>query len=300
LVATTDIAPGVRLNESNTRFEQWPAEIVPEGAVTDPSQIDDHSLRIAAVTSDVILTAKLNKKGQHGASQEIPAGMRIITVPVNLTKTHSGLIMPGDRVDVIVTFKQLQGGRRNVTRTKTLLEYIKVFAADSIRQSAANSSDSSEYDAKNISLLVDPNQYNMCVQAQQMGTLSLALRRKDDDAVAEASAFDEEMLGNAATSFAHEEEMEQPSPNSNDIDKFLNEQGEKPEGQAQAAVQAEPVPAQMRPQWTVKIFAGQEVREQQVDLVPVAEETPTAAPGAVNDGKKTEKTNWLKSLFSGA
>src|SRR5262245_26205929 len=66
LVATIDIAPGVRLNESNTKFEQWPAEIVPEGAVTEASQIDDRSLRIAAVTSDVILTAKLNKKGQHG------------------------------------------------------------------------------------------------------------------------------------------------------------------------------------------------------------------------------------------
>src|SRR5262249_38476921 len=160
-----------------TKFEEWPADYVPQGAVTDPSEIDDRSLHIAAVKNDVILLAKMNKKGVHNASSEIPSGMRVITVPVNMTKTHSGLIAPGDRVDVIVTFKTLMGQRRNVSKTKTLLEYIKVFAADNIRQNGVNNNESSEYDAKNISLLVTPDQYNMCIQAQQMGTLSLALRR---------------------------------------------------------------------------------------------------------------------------
>ena len=46
------------------------------------------------------MVAKLNEKGVFGGSSEIPKGMRVATVPVTVTETHSGLILPGDRVDV--------------------------------------------------------------------------------------------------------------------------------------------------------------------------------------------------------
>jgi pilus assembly protein CpaB len=234
--------------------------------------------------------------------------MRIITVPVNLTKTHSGLIMPGDRVDVVVTFKTHVGDRRNIAKTKTLLEYIKVFAADNIRQSGANSSETSEYDAKNISLLVSPDQYNMCIQAQQMGTLSLALRRKDDDAVAEAHEYDEDVLSDASTSFAKAEAKEQdPIRSGEDVRNFLEQQDN---GQAQAAVSTDPSkkpePAAGPPQWTIKIYAGQEVREAKVDLPEEAAETgkPASAlpPEAdkTSKGKTDNKPGWLKSFLNGA
>ena len=64
----------------------------------------ERSLRVAAVPNEVIMAAKLNEKGVFGGSSEIPTGMRVATVPVTVTKTHSGLILPGDRVDVVVTY----------------------------------------------------------------------------------------------------------------------------------------------------------------------------------------------------
>lgn len=302
LVATADIAPGIKLDETNTRFEKWPSNLVAEGMVTDVAQIDDRSLRIAAVAHDIIMLTKMNAKGVHGASSEIPAGMRIITVPVNLTKSHSGLIMPGDRVDVIVTYKTVQGGRRNVAKTKTLLEYIRVFAADNLRQSGANSSETTEYDAKNMSLLVTPDQYNMCVQAQQMGTLSLALRRKDDDAIAEAGEYDEELLGVARSSFAKAEPTEEePISSSGDVRDFLEQQNN---GQAQAAVKNDPLKKLEvgPPKWTIKIYAGHEVREAKVDLPEAAkgDGKPASVLGPEADKNKTTKPGWLKGIFNGA
>jgi len=202
---------------------------------------------------------------------------------------------------VIVTFKTIIGGRRNVTKTKTLLEYVKVFAADNIRQSGVNNNESSEYDSKNISLLVTPDQYNMCVQAQQMGQLSLALRRKDDSAIADAGTYDEDVLGELSASYSksNDEELGESNPSSGDVNEFLD-------GQAQAHVAENPVPPVNAgpPQWTIKIYAGHEVREQKVDLAaePAANGNSPSAPSAEADKNKHQgnKPGWLKSFFTGA
>ena len=114
------------------------------------------------------MLAKLNEKGVFGGSSEIPTGMRVATVPVTVTKTHSGLIMPGDRVDVVVTYSmhKITAGQMNtqmgeIRKAKTILQYIEVFATDNIRVSAVPKGEDKEIAAKNISLLVTPDQYNL-------------------------------------------------------------------------------------------------------------------------------------------
>ena len=111
LIAVTNIMPGQPLDDTNVAFKDWPKAEIPEGAVTTHEQYQDRSLRVAAVPNEIVMSAKLNEKGVFGGSSEIPTGMRVATVPVNITKTHSGLIMPGDRVDVVVTYNMTTPGR---------------------------------------------------------------------------------------------------------------------------------------------------------------------------------------------
>jgi pilus assembly protein CpaB len=185
LVATTDIAPGVRLDESNTGFKEVALELVPPGAVTKAEEYTDRALRGGAVAGEMIMVAKLGEKGVFGASGEIPKGMRVITVPVTATTTHSGLIRPGDRVDVMVTFKVRIAGEGMAAKTRTVLEYIKVFATDSLIAGDTPTGDGTEIKAKNISLLVWPEQAQDLMTAKSEGELHLALRHKNDGPAAE-------------------------------------------------------------------------------------------------------------------
>ena len=132
LVALTNIVPGQPLDDTNVAFKDWPKDKIPQGAVTSHEQYVERSLRVAAVPNEPIMAAHLNDKGVFGGSSEIPSGMRVATVPVTVTKTHSGLIMPGDRVDVVVTYSmhKITAGPDEhqigeIRKAKTILQYSK-------------------------------------------------------------------------------------------------------------------------------------------------------------------------------
>ena len=190
LVATTEINPGMRLDETNSVFKEWPANAIPQEAVTSPDQIEERALMAYAIPGEILLQDKFGEKGVFGASNEIPDGMRLATVSVNLTKIHSGLIMPGDHVDLVLTYKA-KISKEAVTRTLTILENVEVFATDSKRASSRADSKSAEIKAKNISLLVTPNQFQVCMLAESKGQLTLALRNPNDFAVANTMSVNE-------------------------------------------------------------------------------------------------------------
>ncbi|MFQ5734052.1 MAG: Flp pilus assembly protein CpaB, partial [Planctomycetaceae bacterium] len=116
LVATQRIEPFSSMDDSNTGFKTIPKSVVPEGAVLSRSEYADKKLRYGASKGDIITAEKLIDKN-YSASNEIPPGMRVVTVKVNQTKIHSGLLRPGDNVDVVLTYKAVKTGRRPVQRT---------------------------------------------------------------------------------------------------------------------------------------------------------------------------------------
>jgi pilus assembly protein CpaB len=310
LVAMADIPPGHPLNETNTVFKEWDKGNIPEGAVTSKEQFEQRSLRVGAVPNEVIMQAKLGKKGDIGVSSAIPEGMRVATVQVNTTKTHSGSIMPGDRVDVVVTYKSKAPGVGMVTKTKAVLEFIQVFATDNIRQGSAASTatgEQAEINAKNISLLVTPDQYNLLMLAETKGQLTLALRSAGDETIADAAPVDDMIFDDAATSHGTAEQnpdenqqvMLEDGPKTEktgDVRSFLNEEEAKKE--AAAADGKEKADKEKKkpkgPTWTIRVYDGDELREEEVEL-----SQPKAEPGYGADGNSKSWTGWLQSTFSG-
>lgn len=304
LVATADITPSAPLDDTNSSFKDMPEGTIPEGAITDREQHQERGLKRGAFPGDVITLSKLGEKGQLRASMEIPDGMRVVTVSVNLTKTHSGLILPGDRVDVQVTYKARDLVAGMVTRTKTLLEYVKVFATDSVRD--ANNTENGEVHAKNISLLVTPEQANLLMLAESKGNLTLALRSKDDTKSVQTQALSEIDLdtlrigrGNpdepAEGSEAAEAAAGSEAPATGDVRSFLTGRSAQPVAAAVPAPEAESPPAVAPPKrtWTIEIFHGQEKRVEEIELpeeTVSATTTETAAAG-------TEWTSYLKKMF---
>ena len=178
LVATAEILPGQSLDETNVEFKQIPAEMIPEGAVTKPEQIKDRALKVRAFPGDLITAAKLDKKGIRNASSDVPKGMRAVSIPIDPTMTGTGLVRPGDRVDVLVTHRSTNSGREQGIgmEVKTVLECIEVFAIDGLRDtSAASVPEKSQTQVKNVSLLVNSAQVKLLKLAGGVGVHLQAL-----------------------------------------------------------------------------------------------------------------------------
>jgi pilus assembly protein CpaB len=300
LVAVTGIMPGQPLDDTNVAFKDWPKDRVPQGAVTTPDQYVERSLRVAAVPNEVIMAAKLNEKGVFGGSSEIPAGMRVATVPVTATQTHSGLILPGDRVDVVVTYTmhkaangQMNTQQGEIRKARTILQYIEVFATDNIRISAVpNGENTKEVSAKNISLLVTPDQYNLLALAAEKGKITLALRHRGDKEEVHPKIYDEQLFDTDALTKGNEDKKDDDSTDSGknkDVRQALDKE------QAKAAAAKEEPKEAAKPSWKLRVYEGDKLREEQVELP--AEPEPTGKEPS-KAGKQLQQ--FLKNFFRGA
>lgn len=265
LIAKQEIPPGVFIEAAQVAFEQRPRANVPEGAVTDASQYENRSLKVRAYPGDIILQAKLGDKGVTGASASIPKGMRVVTVPVTMTSVHSGMIRPGDRVDVVLTFKAAHiPGQPQVSKTKTVLEYIEVFAIDRIREGEGGGDSSKGAKVDNLSLLVTPAQANLLQLARSMGELQMALRNVDDKddgkvAIVDTQIFDElKTLSGDKTDKAKEppKTAEADKPKQSEFKSFLN-------NQPQVETPTAPPPPDV---WVMEIFEGETRRLEEIRL----------------------------------
>ncbi|WP_437229054.1 Flp pilus assembly protein CpaB [Planctomicrobium sp. SH661] len=269
LVALDNIDTGMKLTSDNTAFKEMATASIPEDAVRKEEEFQDRAAKVHFMAGDVIRKTKLTEQGEWGKSVAIPAGMRVIGIPVDDSHTISGLIRPGDRVDVLVTY-QGRGERGSpVSKTKTLLEYVEVFGMDD--QTASKMDDKSKgIHARIASLIVTPEQAGYVILAQRKGSLSLSWRRRSDDELAQTKDVDEKLM----------EELE-GTVGIHDGDGSFYERGrsheEEPQiAEAQTPAQflnetAEPATvAQMpaKPMWTVEIYNGNESVPQQFELPP--------------------------------
>lgn len=213
LVAKAEILPGQPLDENNVEYKEWPAGTIPNGAVTKKEQFQDRTLKVRAYPGDLILEVKLDKKGARSASSQVPKGKCIASVPIDSTMTGIGLIQPGDRVDVLVTYRPNTGNREVGgigMEVKTVLESVEVFAIDGVTDATliARSGDAKASASKNVSLLVTNPQARLLKLAGDIsgGKLHLTLRPMNDDTHVEVSdLFDPSQAEHA---FARDTESE--------------------------------------------------------------------------------------------
>lgn len=271
LVAKQEIGAGIKLDPSQVAFEQWPRENVPLGAVTDAAQYEDRALKVRSYPGDVILQAKLGEKGEYGASTTIPKGMRVATIPVNMTTVHSGMIRPGDRIDVLCTYTTRQKGGHENSRTKTVLEYIEVFAIDRNREGEGGDS-AKGAKAENLSVLVTPEQSHVLMLAANKGKLQMALRNSEDKGDARVAAVDDKIFDDILASKGADKEDAEP----------------------QKAPEVKPVVQEAKPadpteeSWTITIFEGDKKRDEVIKrpvLKSRAAETHVAEPAEQPAGK---------------
>jgi pilus assembly protein CpaB len=178
-VSTTDIPLGQILTPEMVKLEEWPEDKIPGGAVRSLEQIEGRRPVTRLYPGEPILGAKLIDADKfYGASDKIPKGFRVASVNVTMDSSASGLVNPGDSVDVLVFLRQGRGV--SITGTRTILKNVTVFAVNDRFQ--RDPADESSGLAKTVSLLVKPAQVERLMLAQELGRIKLSLRRSDDEA----------------------------------------------------------------------------------------------------------------------
>ncbi len=178
-VAVVPLDYGQEITPDKVRFTNMPNAALPAGAYTQMNDLFPMGQKRVALrrmeVNEPILKSKISGEGQNASiAALLPDGKRAAAVRINDVSGVAGFVQPNDSVDVLVT-RQDPGATSQ--RTDILLQNTRVLAID---QTAKNP-DGTPMVAKSATLEVDPLDAQKLALAQQVGSLSLVLRKPGDD-----------------------------------------------------------------------------------------------------------------------
>ena len=176
LVMSGDVSIGQVLNEDQLKWQIWPEEGDTSRFILRterPNALSDLAGRIVRqrmFSGEPVQEVKLVSAERGFMSAILPKGKRAVAVEVRAANTAGGFILPNDRVDVLLT--RTRGDSNFIT--ETLLENIRILAIDQEAQDPDNQAVMVARDTATLEL--NPSQAETVTQAQQIGSISLALR----------------------------------------------------------------------------------------------------------------------------
>ncbi len=221
LVAAKDLQPGQRLTEADLAWKDWPVDEVnpafitdgttplpaagsarppaarPEGAVASVTRAANDLatggakadyigsvVREPILAGEPIVGRKIVRAGDSGyMAAYLEPGMRAMAIRVTVETAAGGFILPGDRVDVLLTRETnlanagAQEGDRSKFTSSTVMQNIKVLAID---QSTRAGDDEQAVVGATATLEVGPRDAEALALAKSEGELSLVLRSYAD------------------------------------------------------------------------------------------------------------------------
>lgn len=182
VIAARSLRFGNRLAQRSLREVEWPNKAIPEGAfrkITDIVNGKDRRVVLSAIEeNEPVLGWKITGPGQRASlSALIGDGKKAVTIRVNDVLGVAGFVLPGERVDVLLTRTETHDAGKEVpiqknTFTDVLLHNVRVLAVDQL----ADDRTEEPAPAKAITIEVDTRQAQKLVLAANVGQLALALR----------------------------------------------------------------------------------------------------------------------------
>lgn len=185
VVAVRDVPMGTLLTSDHLRVMAWPATSPVQGAITRLEDAVDRGTLLALATNEPLTEAKLAVKGiGSGLPPTITPGMRAISIKVNEVVGVAGFVVPGSRVDVLVTIEPPdQVGRRN-SETRIVTSNVQVLTAGTRIDQDTALAEGKPIPTSVVTLLVSPEDAERVALAQNEGRITLTLRNPLDTATA--------------------------------------------------------------------------------------------------------------------
>ncbi len=196
VVANSDLTFGTKLDQSQLRVVNFPKESVPEGSYAEIDSVVGHTTKIFLAAREPVLRSKLSTVG-GGLSMRVVTSLRASSVDVKLASSVSGFVLPGDRVDVLVTIDRPGSVGLNDAVTRTILQNVEVLASGP--KTEQKDKEDKPSDIQTVTLLVDPEGAERLALGMHEGKIHLTLRNPEDaDTLTLASVSTRQILGNAA------------------------------------------------------------------------------------------------------
>jgi pilus assembly protein CpaB len=190
IVTATDLTFGVKLDRAMLRVVRYPKESVPEGAYASMDSVVGQTTKVFMSAREPVTAIKLSSRG-GGLSMLVKPSMRAASLEVNQVSGVSGFVLPGDRVDVLVTVDPRNMNEDAITRT--VLQNTEVIAAGQ----KTEQQDNKPITVQAVTVLVSPDGAETLALALHEGKIHLVLRNPEDqDETKVAALSTREMLGN--------------------------------------------------------------------------------------------------------
>jgi pilus assembly protein CpaB len=183
--AAKPLATGVSIKPDDVKVDKVPIEHFPKGAFSKVEEVIDRPVVSNILVDEPILEGRLASRGSGmGLAPVIPVGMRAVSVRVNEVVGVAGFVLPGMRVDVLVTGRPPEGSG---SMTTTVLQNILVLSAG---QTIQPDTRGQAINAPVVTLLVTPDQAEVLTLAGNEGRIQLVLRNSSDQQIAQTPGRD--------------------------------------------------------------------------------------------------------------
>lgn len=216
VVAAAPLRFGMELDRAQLKEIPWPQDDLPEGAFSSIDELFAYGSRVVLSpieTSEPVLLAKLSgANGRATLSNLLSPGMRAVTIKTDEIAGVGGFLVPGDRVDVVLTrdagaiqevSEHAQGAAGSTITTEVVVENAKVLTVGQ----GADERQTSPQVVNSVTVEVTVEGARKIALARNVGSLSLSLRSSNDatssgDGVTTISAFGGSVASDAADAAA--------------------------------------------------------------------------------------------------
>ena len=183
VVAAHDLQVGAKIEDTDVKLVRFPTADLPPGALHLTRTAIGRGVVLPISQGEFVLLNKLaGENAGFGLPSLIPPGMRAVSVRVNEVVSVAGFVVPGTRVDVLLTGNPTGSSDQQTT---TVLENVAVIATG---QKLERNAGGDPQMTPVITLLVSPDDAQKLTLASTQGRIQLSLRNPLDTKQSELGA----------------------------------------------------------------------------------------------------------------
>lgn len=202
VVAKVDIKPNQEISEAMVEVQQVPVEYIHPQAIRETKDVIGRITADGITKGEEILRSRVIGKDDvgKGLAYVIPKGYRAMSIGINEVTGVSGLVRPGDRVDIVgmleIPDKRAPKQSENqappmVSSSKILVQDLLVLAVGSALEYVEVSGDKDEAEVlvQTLTVAVKPNDAEKLTLVTERGIVRVLLRSKVEDGKAQPAPY---------------------------------------------------------------------------------------------------------------
>lgn len=179
-VAARPIAVGTIVTKDDVKVVPWPAKAQVPGAFATVDEVLNRGAIVTIAENEPLTNTKLAQPGAGGGlPPTIPEGMRAISVRTNEVIGVAGFVVPGTRVDVVVTV-DARSARGEESMSRVVVSNVQVLTAGTRFDQEKARQDGKPIPTTVVTLLVSPEDAEKIALATNEGQITLTLRNPLD------------------------------------------------------------------------------------------------------------------------